>query len=89
MHKLSLIIATLLLSTVAFAQNVKQDKTTGTPAPAPVTLDDMRCGKHMGKSLAEFTEELVENCDLNKPFSTSLSRLINEETYLYCCHKKK
>lgn len=87
MHKLSITVTTLLLSTVAFAQNAKQDKTTA--APAPVTMDDMRCGKLMGKSLAEFKEELVENCDLNKPYSTSLSRLINEETYLYCCHKKK
>ncbi|MBX7232235.1 MAG: hypothetical protein K1X29_09140 [Bdellovibrionales bacterium] len=53
-----------------------------------VSKDDMRCSKVRGKNLAEVKEELVDMCNLNKPFSMSLSQILNDETYLYCCHKK-
>ncbi len=50
--------------------------------------EDFRCAKLLSTPLADFKATLVENCDLNKPFSTSLSRLLNEDTFFYCCHKK-
>lgn len=55
---------------------------------SPVTADQMRCEKRVLSSLIEFKAALVENCNLNKPFSSSLSRVLNDEVYFYCCHKK-
>lgn len=49
---------------------------------------DMRCEKLTATTLADFKASLVENCNLNKPFSTSLSKVLNDEIYFYCCHKK-
>ncbi len=54
-----------------------------------VTFEDFRCERMTGMSLSEFKEKLVENCNLNKPFSSSLSSMLNEVTYFYCCQKKK
>lgn len=51
------------------------------------TKDDYTCGKEQGITLAAFKTKLCENCDLTKPFSTSLSKSLNEETYFYCCRK--
>jgi len=47
-----------------------------------------RCEKVHGVKLAEFKEKLVSSCDLDKPFSTSLSEVVADQTYLYCCHTK-
>lgn len=73
-----------LSSTFSTAQSPKT--ATG---PAPVVAEDFRCEKITGLSLTDFKTKLVENCDLNKPFSSSLSSVLNESTYFYCCQKKK
>ena len=80
--KLIVTIAITLMTASAFAQK-------GATAPAPVTADDFTCGKNTGISLAEFKAKLVESCDLNKPFSASLSTVINDSNYFFCCQKKK
>lgn len=77
---ITLLITQLSLS--AFAQK-------GTTTLAPVSADDFTCGKVQGVSLAEFKMKLVDSCDLNKPFSSSLSTVVNDNTYFYCCQKKK
>lgn len=51
--------------------------------------EDIRCEKLLSTKLSDFKATLVENCNLNKPFSSNLSRLLNEETYFYCCHVRK
>lgn len=62
---------------------------TANPANAAAPKDsDMRCEKLTATSLPDFKASLVENCNLNKPFSTSLSKVLNDEIYFYCCHKK-
>lgn len=80
--KLVLAIYITLMTATAFAQK-------GAMAPAAVTADDFTCGKMQGITLSEFKMKLVETCDLNKPFSSSLSTLLNEVNYFYCCQKKK
>lgn len=80
--KLIVTIFITLMSATAFAQK-------GATAAAPVAVDDFTCGKMQGITLAEFKVKLVDSCDLNKPFSSSLSTLLNEVNYFYCCHKKK
>lgn len=54
----------------------------------PVKSEDFRCEKMLSTALVDFKSALIENCDLNRPFSSSLSRVLNEDTFLYCCHKK-
>lgn len=53
-----------------------------------VNADEMRCEKLTATPLSDFKASLVENCNLNKPFSSSLSKTLNDEVYFYCCHKK-
>lgn len=79
--KLIVTIAITILTASAFAEKAA--------APAAVGLDDFTCGKNTGITLAEFKAKLVESCDLNKPFSASLSTIINDANYFYCCQKKK
>ena len=57
-------------------------------ADAKPTTPEMRCEKLTATSLTDFKASLVDNCNLNKPFSTSLSKVLNDEIYFYCCHKK-
>lgn len=68
-----------LISSVSFAVS----------ANPKVTAEDMTCGKETGISLSEFKGKLAASCDLSKPFSSSLSRLLNDDTYFYCCQKAK
>jgi len=74
-----------------FAVNAQTHKNNPTAAVAEkdVTNEDFRCERVMGMGLAEFKSKLVENCNLNKPFSSSLSSMLNEVNYFYCCQKKK
>lgn len=80
-----LIIATLLFSVCAFSA----DKKTVTAPIVYPEVADVRCEKLNGHNLSEFKSKLVENCDLTKPFSSSLSRILNEDTYFYCCQIRK
>lgn len=52
-------------------------------------LDLLRCERFIKGTLKDLKGKLQDNCDLNKPFSTSLAVNIGEEHYMYCCHKKK
>lgn len=49
--------------------------------------DTFQCETFRDRQLSVLKEKLTENCNLNKPFSTSLSVSMGENTYLYCCHK--
>jgi hypothetical protein len=47
-----------------------------------------RCETMRGHTLKSFKEKMLENCDLNKPFSASMTAIVQDETYLYCCHTR-
>jgi hypothetical protein len=89
---LKTIIIIFMASPIVFAQ---AKKTTPSISPqqsilqADVEAKDVRCEKMNAVSLVDFKEVLVENCNLNKPYSTSFSKMLNDEVYFYCCHKKK
>ena len=70
------------------AQTGVANSMSSTETVNAVSADQMRCEKLNSTTLAEFKKALVENCNLNKPFSSSLSRILNDEVYFYCCHKK-
>ena len=53
-----------------------------------VNADNFRCEKFREGGLVELKNKMMENCDLNRPYSSSLTIFAAEETYLYCCHKK-
>lgn len=61
-----------------------------TPAPTAteVSPDNFRCEKFKEGGISELKLKMLENCDLNRPFSNSLSLFAGDETFLYCCHKK-
>lgn len=73
---LSLITALSFLAPTTFAEEVSKE-------------DNFRCERFIKGSLKELKSKLQDNCDLNKPFSTSLAINIGEEHYMYCCHLKK
>lgn len=52
-----------------------------------VNADNFRCEKFREGGLVELKNKMLENCDLNRPYSSSLTIFAAEETYLYCCHK--
>ena len=77
-----IVLAVLFSASVSFAAE---------PKPNPANLpkgDEIRCEKLIATSLADFKAALVENCNLNKPFSSSLSKVLSDEVYFYCCHKR-
>lgn len=80
-----IILTSLTFSLSAFSAESKPTEM----APAYPVASDVRCEKLIGVGLVDFKSKLVENCDLNKPFSSSMSKLLNEETYFYCCQLKK
>lgn len=89
MLKFSIIIS-LFISTAAFAEKNSQPLKEVVAAPISYPeAADIRCEKMNGTTLADFKEKLVETCDLSKPFSTTLTKLLNDETYMYCCNLRK
>lgn len=80
-----ILIATLLFSVSAFSA----EKKAAVSEPSYPEAGDVRCEKLNGHNLSEFKTKLVESCDLSKPFSSSLSRILNEDTYFYCCQIRK
>jgi hypothetical protein len=95
MNQILLLSLLLVISASSFAAAEKASATkaiatndkTVVPAPIP-TADEVRCERLAGVSISEFKATLVENCNLSKPFSSSLSRLLNEDNYFYCCQKR-
>ncbi len=85
-----LLISMLLMGSFAFASKTNApDKKSTLSAEIEIEEKDIRCEKLIATPLADFKSALVENCDLKKPFSSSLSRVLNDEVYFYCCHKKQ
>lgn len=48
--------------------------------------DTFRCEKMRNKPLRELKASLVENCNLNKPFSFSTTDIGVDSDMTYCCH---
>ncbi len=52
-------------------------------------VNSFQCEKFLDGSLGELKLKLIQVCNLDKPYSTSLSRTVaTQEVYMYCCHKK-
>ncbi len=83
-----LVVTLSSLNTFAKNEVIKNINPTAHEEPNEVSIDSVRCEKVRGKDLGEFKEILVQNCNLNKPYSASLSQLLNEQTYFYCCQIK-
>lgn len=84
MKSLSIILSALIFCSAAIGAEAAK-----TASVHEVTNENFKCGKFTSSmTLAEFKEELLKNCDLNKPFSSSLSRFAGEDAYFYCCQKK-
>lgn len=81
----TLIIATLLCLGSSIAQANKKSAPEATERKDLVA--DFRCEKFSG-SLGDLKLKLIETCNLDKPFSSSMTRTLNgDDVYMYCCHK--
>ena len=78
------VFISLVLSLVGFIAVAANTKAASTETLS----ENFRCEKLLSTSLADFKSTMIENCNLNKPFSSSLSRILNEDSFFYCCHKK-
>jgi hypothetical protein len=54
-------------------------------------LNTFMCRQMTGKSLSDLKIGLVQDCNLDKPFSSSVSAsaIGDSSTMTYCCHKNK
>lgn len=53
-------------------------------------VSTFRCEKFSGSGLGDLKLKMIETCDLDRPFSSSLSRSVGgEDIYMFCCHKSK
>ncbi len=88
-----ILISIALLTSSGKAVN-KVDKTSDrTPASAVTDRKDLissfRCEKFSG-GLGDLKLKMIENCNLDNPFSSSMSRTVGgEEVYMFCCHLAK
>ena len=71
-----------IFSTLVFAEKGKK----GEPAPS-VPPAELRCEKFSGTEASQIKMKLTDNCDLEKPFSFSLTENLVPST-TYCCTKK-
>lgn len=76
-------IALLVAPAMSWAQTKSNKETTTQDSKS-----EFRCERYMGRDLAVLKAKLQDNCNLNKPFSASLSVFTGEDTFLYCCHTK-
>lgn len=87
--KYLLLTICLIFAQGAFAQQTKAGTKPGTVTAAPGSdglIESFRC-ERSNQGLADLKMKMIENCNLNMPFSSSHSSAVNE-TYMYCCHKK-
>jgi hypothetical protein len=85
----SLLCAVLLFAFSAYATEMKTTHPSKEDTAIAPSVEDIRCEKLSGHSLSEFKTKLVENCNLNKPYSASMNKLLNDESYFYCCQIRK
>ncbi|MBL7543937.1 MAG: hypothetical protein JNL11_08980 [Bdellovibrionaceae bacterium] len=88
--KANLIIVTLFITLNIFAAPSKTQTEESSDTKSDVKEDlssSFRC-ERLGGSIREMKLKMIDNCNLNKPFSSSLSRTMGgEDIYFYCCHK--
>lgn len=76
----SLLAGAISLPTFSYAEEKEkkeEDKGSG-----------FRCEKMRGAKLPELKAKLVENCNLDKPFSMAATDNNIETSWTYCCHVK-
>lgn|GEM_PF-4267114 len=48
-----------------------------------------RCQKFEARTLSTLKEKMLNDCDLNKPFSSNVSKgIAGDDLYMFCCHTK-
>jgi hypothetical protein len=86
--KISKTIA-LIAPILIFSLIAKGESKTVVPIEKKDLITGFRCEKFNG-SLGDLKLKLIEICNLDKPFSSSLSKTVGgDEFYFYCCHLAK
>ena len=65
---------------------LSQTKQAAATSNADSLIESFRC-ERSADGLSDLKMKMIENCNLNKPFSSSHSSAV-KDTYMYCCHKK-
>jgi hypothetical protein len=87
---IQLIIITAAASLLSFnAYSVETNPPAAASSDKTGLSGSFRCEKFNG-SLSDLKLKLIEICNLDKPFTSSMTRLLgSEEVYVFCCHKAK
>ncbi len=84
--KYLMLSACLIFAQAAFSQTKPSATQTAAAGSPDSMIDSFRC-ERSNQGLSDMKMKMIENCNLNKPFSSSLSTAVSE-TYMYCCHKR-
>lgn len=85
----SVVVSTIL---IGFCASATESKSAAVAAPTEKKdlVTSFRCEKFSGSGLGDLKLKMIETCDLDKPFSSSLSRTVGgDDVYMFCCHKAK
>ncbi len=87
MNSLKVAIASVVVGFSLCAHAADSHSTAG--AGKSDLLNTFTCEKFSG-SLSELKLKLIETCNLEKNFTSSMTRTVaGDEIYLLCCHKAK
>lgn len=82
-YSVGVVILTFIISSMSAMAAEGQSNSKLSP------IDSLRCERFATDNVAELKMKLIENCDLNKPYSfTSAGNALNQ-AITYCCQKKQ
>ncbi len=79
--------AALVMSLPVIIKAEEKTSTAKVEQQATDLTDTFRYERFRSHDLKELKTKLISNCNLNKPFSSSLSSVTSED-FMYCCHTK-
>ncbi len=84
------VAALSLLFMLNFNANAAESKASGgKSSDSTGLLNSFHCEKFTG-GLGDLKLKLIESCNLEKPFTSSITKSLGgEELYLVCCHNSK
>lgn len=76
-------LVSFLMTQIALGEGARSKENNDT-----VNGDNFRCEQFPADGLSELKERLLSKCNLEKPFSSSYTKFLDGNYYMFCCHKK-
>ena len=87
---LTILTAITLATTCVNAAETKTEKAVEPTPNKSVNWDNFTCKSNREATLESLKEDLLDLCDLNRPFSiTESGTIAGSGKMTFCCHKKK